>query len=211
MRFSAKPQLFIITGSNGSGKSTLKQALLPSEFQNLEIFDGDIYYAKKSSEFYRQHGSSKEARKQANEALESHFRELVAYHIANKLDFAYEGHFTGEGAWATPEKFKSMGFDIHLVFCGLKEVVKSIQRVELRVKKGGFHVTPLDIQNNFYGNMQMLNRNFKMFDTIEIFDTSDAMLPICHISKGRAYTPLQDIHIPQWFKTGIPELYKLLR
>ena len=47
MPLSGKPQLFIITGSNGAGKSTLKQALLPPEFGDLEIFDGDIFYTKK--------------------------------------------------------------------------------------------------------------------------------------------------------------------
>ncbi|WP_316740955.1 hypothetical protein [Pedobacter antarcticus] len=69
MSLSVKPQLFIITGSNGAGKSTLKQALLPPEFSDLDIFDGDIFYTQKSTEFYKQHGSSKEAKKQANESL----------------------------------------------------------------------------------------------------------------------------------------------
>jgi len=42
MRSFVKPKIFIITGSNGAGKSTYKQALLPIEFNTLEIFDGDI-------------------------------------------------------------------------------------------------------------------------------------------------------------------------
>lgn len=210
MPLSGKPQLYIITGSNGAGKSTLKQALLPPEFSDLEIFDGDIFYTKKSIEFYKQHSSSKEAKKQANESLETHFRTLITHHITNRLHFAYEGHFTGAGAWATPQQFKDAGFDIHLIFCGLKDVVKSIQRVEIRFKKGGFHVSPLDIGNNFHGNMQMLNKNFQMFDSIEILDTSDTILPICHLSKGGAYSPLQDKDIPHWFKKGLPVLYKML-
>ncbi|WP_316776384.1 zeta toxin family protein [Pedobacter antarcticus] len=192
MSLSVKPQLFIITGSNGAGKSTLKQALLPPEFSDLDIFDGDIFYTQKSTEFYKQHGSSKEAKKQANESLEQHFRTLITSHIANRLNFAYEGHFTGVGAWATPQQFKAAGFNIHLVFCGLKDVVKSIQRVEIRFKKGGFHVTPLDIDNNFQGNMHMLNKNFRMFDSIEVLDTSDTILPICHLSIEGAHSPLQD-------------------
>jgi len=210
MPSSVRPQLFIITASNGAGKSTLKQALLPADFNNLNIFDGDIFYTQKSREFYKVHGSSKEAKKQANEALEFHFRKLVAYHIANKAHFAYEGHFTGQGAWQTPTDFKNAGFDIHLIFCGLKEVIRSIQRVEIRVKKGGFHVTPLDIENNFYGNMEMLEKNYKIFDTIEVLDTSDGILPICHISKAGGYTPLKDKQIPEWFKKGLPNLYQII-
>lgn len=210
MPLSDKPQLFIITGSNGAGKSTLKQALLPLKYNNLEIFDGDIFYTKKSTEFYKKYRSSKEARKSANEALENHFRTLITSHIVNREDFAYEGHFTGTGAWEAPRQFKAAGFDIHLIFCGLKEVVKSIQRVEIRFKKGGFHVSPLDINNNFHGNMQMLNQHYKMFDSIEVLDTSDIILPIYHLSNGKASSPLTDVEIPQWFKYGMPELYKLI-
>ncbi len=93
-----KPQLFIITGSNGAGKSTLKQALFPPEFKDLDIFDGDLFYSRKHTQFYQKHKSSKAARELANEALEEHFKELIKIHIAERTHFAYEGHFTGAGA-----------------------------------------------------------------------------------------------------------------
>jgi len=150
----AKPQLFVITGSNGAGKSTLKQTLLPLEFRELDIFDGDIFYTKKSIEFYKKYKSDKEAKKLAQEALVEHFLKLKDDHINNGKHFAYEGHFTGEGAWETLRAFKVAGFEIHLIFCGLDKVNKSIQRVDIRVKKGGFHVPPLDIENNFYGKLR---------------------------------------------------------
>ena len=95
MPFTDKPQLFIITGSNGAGKSTLKQALLPAAFQDLEIFDGDIFYTKKSTKFYKQFKNSKEAKRLAGEALEKHFLNLFEEHITEQKHFAYEGHFTG--------------------------------------------------------------------------------------------------------------------
>lgn len=53
MPLSANPQLFTITESKGAGKSTLKQALLPPEFSDMKIFDGDIFYTQKSTEFYK--------------------------------------------------------------------------------------------------------------------------------------------------------------
>ncbi|MDN3581016.1 zeta toxin family protein [Mucilaginibacter flavus] len=206
-----KPQLFIVTGSNGAGKSTLKQTLLPPEFSDLNIFDGDIFFTQKSTEFYKKYKSSKESRKLAEAALEEHFLDLTAQHIREKLHFAYEGHFTGAGAWKIPEKFKEAGFEIHLIFCGLNNLYKSVQRVDIRVKKGGFHVPPLAIENNFYGNMEMLNKNFKMFHSIEILDTSNNnILPVCSITQSGSFTPLSNAEIPNWFKTGLPEIYRLL-
>jgi len=143
MKFFVMPKLFIITGSNGAGKSTYKQALLPIEFSALEIFDGDIFYTQKSIEFYKINKSTKESRKLAEDALEQEFLRLIERCISQKSDFAYEWHFTGSGAWQIPARFKQNGFEIHLIFCGLNSLIKSIQRVEMRVKKGGFHVTPL--------------------------------------------------------------------
>lgn len=211
MPSSDKPQLFIVTGSNGAGKSTLKQALLPEEFAELDIFDGDIFYTKKSVEIYREIKVSKETKRLAQEALEEHFLKLIDTHIEGQKHFAYEGHFTGPGAWTVPQRFKEAGFETHLIFCGLTNVTKSIQRVDIRFKKGGFHVPPLDIGNNFHGNMEMLNKQFATFDSIEIIDTSNnQIIPVCSLLDGRAYTPLSDEDLPEWFKSGMPNIYALL-
>ncbi|MFW0715998.1 hypothetical protein [Pedobacter sp. N23S346] len=58
--------------------------------------------------------------------------------------------------------------------------------------------------------MEMLEKNYKIFDTIEVLDTSDAILPVCHISKAGGYTPLKDEQIPDWFKKGLPNLYQMI-
>lgn len=141
MPFFSKPQLFIITGSNGAGKSTYRQALFPDEFKDLDIFDGDIFYSNKNTEYYKK---------------------------------------------------------------------TSIKRVEIRVRKNGFHVNPLDIQNNYYGNMDMLDKRFHMFNSIEILDTSSTILPVCSLRENEAFTPLSDENLPSWFKTYMPNIYALL-
>jgi predicted ABC-type ATPase len=211
MQYSDKPQLFIVTGSNGAGKSTYQHVLLPPQYNNLEVFDGDLFYTHKSVELFKIYKSNKETRKQANEALEQEFLSRVAESIDKRTHFAYEGHFTGSGAWETPKRFKNAGFDIHLIFCGLDEVETSINRVEMRVKKGGFHVSPLDIQNNFFGNMEMLERNFSMFNTVEILDTSsDEILQIGKIENGICTTAIPFSEMPAWFKERMPRLCDLM-
>ncbi|SHN45508.1 zeta toxin family protein [Chitinophaga sp. CF418] len=211
MPFSIKPKLFIVTGSNGAGKSTYRQYLLPPEFSYLDVFDGDLFYTRKSIEFYKIHGSSKEARKQAEEALEQEFLRMVDHSVTQRIHFAYEGHFTGAGAWKIPQRFKAEGFEIHLIFCGLNTVTKSIKRVDERVKEGGFHVTPLAIQNNFYGNMEMLEKNYQMFNSVEILDTSsDQILQVAKLEHGRPMFSLPADEIPEWFKNGMPKLYDIV-
>jgi predicted ABC-type ATPase len=210
MKFSGKPKLFIITGSNGAGKSTYKQALLPAEFNTLEIFDGDIFYIKQSTAFYKINRSSKESRKLAEEALENEFLRLVESSISQKSNFAYEGHFTGSGAWEIPKRFKKEGFEINLIFCGLNKLERSIQRVGMRVKKGGFHVTALAIENNYWGNMEMLDRNFAMFDSVELIDTSNLILPIAKLTLGEPVSAISTDKIPGWLRKGMPVIFKAI-
>jgi len=210
MKFSGKPKLFIITGSNGAGKSTYKQALLPAEFNTLEIFDGDIFYIKQSTAFYKINRSSKESHKLAEEVLEKEFLRLVESSISQKSNFAYEGHFTGGGAWEIPKRFKKEGFEINLIFCGLNMLERSIQRVGMRVKKGGFHVTALAIENNYWGNMEMLDKNFAMFDSVELIDTSNLILPIAKLTLGEPVSTISTDKIPGWLKKGLPVIFKAI-
>jgi len=210
MKSSDRPQLFIITGSNGAGKSTYKQTLLPPEFDNLNIFDGDIFFVQQRTAFYKINHSSKESRKLAEDALETEFLRLVESSILQKSDFAYEGHFTGNGAWAIPGRFKKEGFEIHLIFCGLNTLVKSIQRVDVRVKKGGFNVTPLAIENNYFGNMEMLNKNYTIFDSVDLIDTSNLILPIARLEFGIPVSAAPSNQIPEWLKKGMPVIYKVI-
>jgi predicted ABC-type ATPase len=211
MKSSTKPQLFIITGSNGAGKSTYKQSLLPPAFRALEIFDGDIFYTQKSIEFYKIYKSSKEARRFAEEALEQEFLRLVESSISQKRDFAYEGHFTGKGAWQIPKRFKAADFEIHLIFCGLNTLVRSIQRVDLRVKSGGFHVTALAIENNYFGNMEMLNKNFTMFDSVKLIDTSGKIIQMATLVNGKVIESIDANKMPNWLKTGMPEIFLTIK
>jgi predicted ABC-type ATPase len=131
--------------------------------------------------------------------------------ISQKNSFAYEGHFTGSGAWKVPERFRKEGFETHLIFCGLNTLVRSIQRVQRRVKKGGFHVTPLDIENNYWGNMEMLDKNFEMFDTVELIDTSNLIIPIAKLVSGIAVSAIPSDQIPEWLKKGMPLIFKVIK
>jgi predicted ABC-type ATPase len=182
--------------------------LLPPEFNNLDIFDGDIFFAQQRTAFYKVNRSSKESRKLAEDALEQEFLRLVDLSISQKSNFAYEGHFTGNGAWAIPERFRKEGFEIHLIFCGLNTLIKSIQRVDMRVKKGGFHVTPLAIENNYFGNMEMLKKNYGMFASVDLIDTSNLIIPIARLEFGVPVSTMPSNQIPLWLQKGMPDIFK---
>ena len=77
MKFSTKPQLFIITGSNGAGKSTYKQALLPAEFSNLEILTEIFSIPKKAQSFINSTDHLKSQENLRKKHLRKNFYDLL--------------------------------------------------------------------------------------------------------------------------------------
>jgi hypothetical protein len=56
-----------------------------------------------------------------------------------------------------------------------------------------------------------LSKAQELIDTVEILDTSDNdILPICSIVGKETFTPLREKDIPEWFKTGMSAIFKLL-
>ncbi|MEJ7682654.1 MAG: zeta toxin family protein [Segetibacter sp.] len=101
----------------------------------------------------------------------------------------YEGHFTNEATWNVPRKFKAAGYSIHLVFFGLTDPELSQLRVVDRAKEGGHYVSPVEVEANFYGNLEKLNQHFEMFDTDQVIDTSETEhLVLATFTNGSAHT-----------------------
>lgn len=131
------PQLYIITGSNGAGKSTVGPDYLPTAIlQSQPIFDGDKLFVQKRNEFWRSGlKSHKECARLAIGIVEQTFDDLVERALADRTDFAYEGHFTNEPTWDIPRRFLAAGFMIHLVYFGLRDTELSNLRVKDRAKE----------------------------------------------------------------------------
>jgi predicted ABC-type ATPase len=203
------PELHIITGSNGAGKSTIGSNYLPAHIQHsLTIFDGDKLFLDKRKEFYpHQARTHKEARKMANEWVIAHFESLVNNALSKKESFAYEGHFTNESTWEIPKRFKQNGYSIHLIFFGLPNTSVSEMRVIERSKTGGHYVNPLEIDLNFYGNLQKLNQHHSLIDNIQIIDTSETKHKVLfQMINNQVVSSVPHTKLPDWFTNYLPDL-----
>ncbi len=208
------PVLFIITGSNGAGKSVVGYTYLPEEIQKKYIvFDGDKLALKKRKELLSTIKSLKEARKAADEWMYKQFSDQVKQAIKSKDHFVYEGHFRDKDTLKIPRKFKKGGYDISVIFMGLTDPHQSELRVIDRAKQGGHFVPLYEIESNFYGNVVMLNKNYKLFDELIVIDTSKSLRHeiLLHLRKSKIlfYTPSKDQ--PEWFTKFLPNLLKLIK
>ena len=203
------PELHIITGSNGAGKSTVGADYLPEHISStFEVFDGDKLFLEKRKEIFPAKTKSlKEARNMANEWLEQHFASLVNQALNNNNHFVYEGHFSTEGPWQTPRRFKENGYSIHLIFFGLADTDLSELRVVERSKVGGHYVNPIEIDRNFRGNLILLDQNFHWIDELLIVDTSSTQHQVVlHVLKDNVLFQVSFSQIPVWFKTFMPAM-----
>jgi predicted ABC-type ATPase len=207
------PELHIITGSNGAGKSSVGAVYFPIHIQqNCVVFDGDKLFMDKQRELWKSGIIAvKEAKKIVINFVEETFNSLVENAITNKIDFAYEGHFTNDATWDIPKRFQQEGFSIHLILLGLTDTYLSESRVIDRSKFGGHYVDPKTVAQNFYGNLEKLDKYFSLFDSVRIIDSSDLKyVDLCSLNFGVLKSAIQINLIPKWFSENLPNIYKVI-
>ncbi len=208
------PELHIITGSNGAGKSTVGIEYIPSHIRStVQVFNGDKLFQEKKKELWKQGIKAiKESRNIAAEFVETTFDTLSVNALKSRSDFAYEGHFTNESTWEVPMEFKTAGYSIHLIFFGLTDTDLSQLRVIDRTNEGGHYVSPIEVQANFYGNLEKLDKHFRMFDTVQIIDTSEAEhMALATFTNGDVYASIQIDQLPEWFMLNLPQMAEKIR
>lgn len=197
------PNLYLIAGHNGAGKSTYGRLLLPEIAHTLSVFDGDAVYHATLKEAFLRLKVAKFAQREALQTTVDTFEGLVETALAGKRDFAYEGHFNGDGPWETVQRFKDAGYGVHMVFLGLSDVTLSVGRVEKRVEQGGHYVSPYNVEVNYEGNLRYLNARFRLLDSLNVFDTSSPQ-PRLLVSFSLGKVEYQALELPQWFRAGLP-------
>lgn len=166
----------------------------------------------KKSEFW-QNGikSHKECKKLAFAHVESTFDKLVKSSLDGNLDFAYEGHFTNDATWDIPKRFKEQGYEIHLIFFGLTDTALSETRVVSRAQEGGHYVDPVTIADNFYGNLEKMDKYFSIFDTVTIVDTSSVVhLTLAVLKNGECDSAVRIGDLPFWFLENLQNISNLI-
>lgn len=92
---------------------------------------------------------------------------------------------------------------------GLNDPAQSQLRVLERANNGGHNVPEYEIVSNFYGNLQNVNKNFRLFDEAIYIDTSQSTPNILlHLANGQVLEAIASKEMPFWFSEFLPKAYK---
>ena len=142
--------LYIIAGANGSGKSTLATKLLPAK--NLSTFINADEIARELSP---------EDLTAVRVAAGKKALQTLASLIANGESFAIESTLSGNTLVKTIRQAKERGYQIVLIYAFLPTPQMCIDRIRVRVKRGGHFVPDEDVIRRYARSIQHFWHRYK--------------------------------------------------
>jgi len=188
--FDRRPIVVAIAGPNGAGKTTFYYAHLASS--GLRFVNADVLATEFAIEPY-------DAARMAN-ALR---RALVA----RGESFVFETVFSdpvGEKI-AFLEETAERGYEVVMCYIGLSAPDQSIERVAMRVSKGGQDVPDDKLRSRFPRTLDNLRAAIVRLPHVLIYDNSDLSVPYRQVAvfeNGRPSHP-QD-PLPMWLRPLVP-------
>ena len=156
------PEIFIIAGCNGAGKTTAAYNLLPSVFHTTEFINAD--------EIAR--GINPENAEAASFSAGKIMLQKINEFIANKKSFAFETTLSGNNYFEIIKYAKENGFTVTLFYVYLERFELAVERVALRVLKGGHNIPKHTIERRYFKGLFNLKKYLLAVDEWYILDNS---------------------------------------
>lgn len=164
----SRPKLWIVAGPNGSGKSTLYDTTLIDDFgRSVWIINPDLLTQRIIDQ----------ERLPRNDANREAVERIMAW-----LEASLKTHHTvGVETVLSTDKYrplveaaKAAGFDICVIYVMLRSPELNVDRVRLRVARGGHDVPQDKIVGRFHRSLAQLSWFLDSADRAYIFDNSGA-------------------------------------
>ncbi|MRW89852.1 hypothetical protein GJ699_07640 [Duganella sp. FT80W] len=133
------PTCWIIAGPNGAGKTTFAVEYLPIVAGCSRFINADAIAAKLLPQ-----APALRAR-----AAGRQFLRVIAEHIAQGEDFAFETTLAGRGHLQLVADLRAVGWRVELIYLALPNRAMSRMRVAERVSHGGHDIPVADIERRF--------------------------------------------------------------
>ena len=187
------PAFTIIAGINGAGKTSLYHVLKDTESLGARVNIDEL--AKES-------GDWRDPRAQIHAGRAA--MAMIDEYIGNGISFHMETTLPGAAIIKQIREAKAHGFRVCLYFVGVDDVKVAINRVHLRMAKGGHGIGDKFILKRYYQLNANLRRILPLCDEAILFDNTVRFRQIAFLEDKRLVDCDHDL--PYWFIDLIDEL-----
>lgn len=156
------PDIYIIAGCNGAGKTTAAYNLLPDVFKTVEFVNADEI-ARGLSPFNP-------------EGVAFHAGRIMLERMGNLINenksFSFETTLSGLAYLKFITTAREKGYGITFFFVYINSFHLAIERVALRVSKGGHNIPPDVIERRYYKGLQNFSRYAAQANDWYLYDNS---------------------------------------
>jgi predicted ABC-type ATPase len=165
---SSKPKVVVIAGPNGAGKSTTAPAIV-REALGVEVFVNADTIARGLDAFSPEHVAVA-----AGRVMVRRIRSLAG----EGLSFAFETTLASRSFRPLLSRLRQQGYEFHLIFLWLPTAAMAVERVGIRVKRGG-HSVPANVIERRYerGLANFFNLYRPIADSWLMLDNSGEAAP----------------------------------
>lgn len=156
-----RPKFYIFAGNNGSGKSTFRNLIIDKLGIAINI-DPDAIARRIDPE------NPESKRITAGKEV---IRSVRAY-IQEGKDFSIETTLAGKNAINQMIKAKELGYEVTMFYIALNDVHQNIERVAMRVRNGGHHISTEDIIRRNKTSFANLYEYSSLVDNLILIDNS---------------------------------------
>jgi predicted ABC-type ATPase len=156
-------EIIVIGGPNGAGKTTTARSLLPKMGLGDFVNADDIARALSPNDV-------ESAALAAGRAMIERMNAL----LEQQKSFAFETTCAGRGHIAFLTRARQRGWKVFLLFVWLSSPELAIQRVALRVSRGGHNIPADTIRRSYWNGLENFRRGFlPIADTGAVYDNSE--------------------------------------
>lgn len=160
---SASPRCIIIAGPNGAGKTTFAREFLLHDVGIVHFVNADLIAS----------GLSPLRPELAAIAAGRLFLVELNRLASRRADFAFETTLSGLGYLKHLRRWKTVGYNIQIIFLYLSSPRLALRRIAARVKQGGHNVPRADVMRRFARGWQNFQTAYRpLADTWAVYDNS---------------------------------------
>jgi predicted ABC-type ATPase len=179
--------LYVVAGPNGAGKTTMFNSVIPS---GVDYINGDLVVKS-----VREQAGGLNVQDIANHEV----AKLFYSKIEKKESFAIETNLCDLETYKSFIGVQGLGYEVNILFLSVDQVEICIDRVNLRVSRGGHNVNPDVVRSRYITGLKLLG-HYKYFpDRLVLLDNSLGSLDMqAELHKGLVY--FQAGQISEWVK-----------